>query len=167
MAIVVDGTVLAGRNGAAGEIGYNLREPCDVGRPADERILLEDAVSGKALERAALGLVPERQQRGRRVRAGRRRPRAAAVLADFVAELAFHLVNLAIADRSGPHRRRRRAGARPGSRLEPGLRAALDAAVPFPPELVLADFPYDAPLLGALALSTAAAREILSQAAPA
>ena len=39
------------------------------------------------------------------------------------------------------------------------LRRALDAAVPYPPELVRAAFPFDAPLLGALALGLEAARE--------
>jgi glucokinase len=93
-------------------------------------------------------------------------PRAAALLADFVAELAFHLVNLTIA--IDPARIVVGGGlVRSWPRLGPGLRAALEAAVPFPPELVLADFPHDAPLLGALALSTTAAREILSEAAPA
>ncbi len=48
-----------------------------------------------------------------------------------------------------------------------GLRAALDAAVPFPPDLALADFPFDAPPMGAPALGTAAAREVLSQEASA
>src|SRR5215467_13025444 len=46
-AIVADGQVLAGRNGAAGEIGYNLREVQDVGVP------LEDMISGQALARRA------------------------------------------------------------------------------------------------------------------
>jgi len=36
--------------------------------------------------------------------------------------------------------------------LGPSITAALDTAVPFPPEFVLAAHPYDAPLLGALAL---------------
>jgi glucokinase len=45
------------------------------------------------------------------------------------------------------------------------LRRALDAAVPYPPELVRAAFPFDAPLLGALALGRAAAREVLADAA--
>jgi glucokinase len=52
-------------------------------------------------------------------------------------------------------------------RFHGGLRAALDAAVPFPPELVPADFPFDAPLMGAVALGTAAAREVLNQQASA
>jgi glucokinase len=34
----------------------------------------------------------------------------------------------------------------------------LDAAVPFPPELVQAAFPFDAPLAGALTLARTAAR---------
>jgi glucokinase len=38
-------------------------------------------------------------------------------------------------------------------RIGPGLEAALQAGVPFPPELVLAHFPNDAPLLGAVALA--------------
>jgi glucokinase len=44
--------------------------------------------------------------------------------------------------------------------LHGGLRRALDAAVPFPPELVVADFPYDAPLRGVLSLATVSAHEI-------
>ncbi len=43
-------------------------------------------------------------------------------------------------------------------RLRPGLERALRAGVPFPPELVLADFPFDAPLIGAVALAVEAAQ---------
>ena len=43
-------------------------------------------------------------------------------------------------------------------RLRPQLAHALAAGVPFPPELVVAQFPYDAPLLGAVALATDAAQ---------
>jgi glucokinase len=41
--------------------------------------------------------------------------------------------------------------------LGAALEKALDAAVPYPPELVLAAFPHDAALLGALALGVEAA----------
>jgi predicted NBD/HSP70 family sugar kinase len=51
--------------------------------------------------------------------------------------------------------------------IEGGLRRALDAAVPYPPELVRARFPYEAPLMGALALGTDAARQVLARGAPA
>jgi len=43
-------------------------------------------------------------------------------------------------------------------RLRPQLAQALTAGVPFPPELVVARFPYEAPLLGAVALAVEAAR---------
>ena len=42
-------------------------------------------------------------------------------------------------------------------RIEPVLAGALAQAVPYPPELVLAHFPHDAPLLGAIALAVDAA----------
>src|SRR5262249_12361787 len=52
-AIVAGGKVLAGRNGAAGEIGYNLRAMTDVGVPLAARTMLEDMISGRALARRA------------------------------------------------------------------------------------------------------------------
>ena len=44
-------------------------------------------------------------------------------------------------------------------RLRPHLEQALQAGVPFPPELVVARFPFDAPLLGAVALAVDAAAD--------
>jgi len=53
-------------------------------------------------------------------------------------------------------------------RIERGLRRALDETVPFPPDLVLARFPHDAALRGALALAVdAATTDLLSTDAPA
>jgi glucokinase len=165
-AIVANGCVLTGHRGAAGEIGYNLRQMADVGQVADERTPLEDAVSGKALGQAALELVPAGGSAADVFARADDDPRAGARLADFVAELAFHLVNLTIA--IDPARIVVGGGlVRSWPKLRGGLRRALDAAVPFPPEIVPAQYPFDAPLMGALALSTAAAREILSPAASA
>jgi len=48
-------------------------------------------------------------------------------------------------------------------RIAPELRRALDAAVPFPPELTVARFPSDAPLVGALALGVEAAGAVLGE----
>jgi glucokinase len=156
VAIVANGSVLAGRHGAAGEIGYNLRGWTDVGEPT--RLLLEDAVSGKALLQRASRLRPDLGDPAA-VFAGAGHDRGIArLLADFVRELAYHLANLAIA--IDPVRIVVGGGmVRAWDHLAGGLRAALDAAVPYPPELVRARFPYDAPLMGALALGTAAARE--------
>ncbi|MFI7342521.1 ROK family protein [Streptomyces sp. NPDC050085] len=139
VALVVGGTVLTGRNGASGEIGYNLRSLQDVGRT--DHTPLEEAVSGKALTRAAA--------------------HGSTQLADHIGELldelAFHLVNLTIA--VDPERIVVGGGmVRSWDALHDPLRAALDAAVPYPPQLVPAAHPYDAPLLGALALAVEAAR---------
>ena len=74
----------------------------------------------------------------------------------------MHVVNLAVA--VDPARIVVGGGmVRSWARLAPGLRRALDAAVPFPPELVTAEFPFDAPLIGALALGVAAASVVLGE----
>ena len=52
-AIVIGGQVVSGGNGAAGEIGYNLRAVSDVGRPLGRRMPLEGVVSGQGLARQA------------------------------------------------------------------------------------------------------------------
>ena len=57
-AIVAGGQVLSGRNGAAGEIGYNLRGTGDVGVPLAARVPLEDMISGQALARRAASHMP-------------------------------------------------------------------------------------------------------------
>src|SRR5262249_45138971 len=49
------GKVLHGSNGAAGEIGYNLRATADVGVPLAARTMLEDMISGQGLARRAAG----------------------------------------------------------------------------------------------------------------
>jgi len=158
VAIVTGGTVVAGRNGASGEIGYNLRELGDVGRSEAERVLLEDVVSGKALMTEALALLPQADGAEDVFARAADDPRLARLLDTFTAELSFHLVNLTIA--IDPARIAVGGGmVRSWDMLRDGLRRALDAAVPFPPELVRAAYPYDAPLMGALALGLAAARE--------
>jgi glucokinase len=154
-AIVTGGSVLAGNSGAAGEIGYNLRQHADVGLAAGRRILLEDMVSGQALQ----------QRAGRTGRdltaAGVFAASADDALMDdlvtaFARELAFHVTNLAIL--IDPARIAVGGGiVRSWDRIEPVLAESLSRAVPYPPELVLSHFPHDAPLLGAVALAIDAA----------
>lgn len=165
-AIVTGGRVLPGSQGAAGEIGYSLREPGDVGRAGGVRIPLEDMVSGQALQRRA-GL------QGRRLTAAE--VFAASVsdadlndlISDFLDELAFHVVNLAIA--VNPARIAVGGGmTRSWDRIEPRLEEALLSGVPYPPDLVLAHFPHEAPLLGAVSLAVDATNEVSRrQSAPA
>jgi len=143
-AIVAGGKVIAGRHGASGEIGYNLRSLADVGRRPGDRTPLEEAVSGGALVAAVGASFFDRASQ------------EPAILDAFLTELAFHLVNLTIA--VDPQRIAVGGGmVRSWDLLQAPLRAALEAAVPYPPELVTAAFPYDAPLIGALAHGVAAA----------
>jgi glucokinase len=152
VALVVGGTVLAGSNGASGEIGYNLRRPADVGRTPADRVPLEEVVSGGALMLSAARYLPPSADPADVFARSREDPRLARVLAGFLDELAFHLVNLAIA--VDPERIAVGGGlVRAWDLLQGRLRPALDAAVPYPPQLVPAAHPFDAPLLGALALA--------------
>jgi glucokinase len=162
-ALVIGGQVIAGANGAAGEIGYNLRARSDVGLPLADRLLLEDAVSGRGVagQAAALGAAGRRaggapMSAQDAFGASAADPRLDRLVSEFVTELAFHVVNLAIAVNPV---RIAAGGGMVGSwdRLAPGLARALSAGLPFPPELVPARFPADAPLLGALALAADAA----------
>jgi glucokinase len=158
-AIVVGGKVVNGSDGAAGEIGYNLRSTADVGVPLARRTMLEEAISGQALARRAASHAAHGQpmEGGEVFEASRDVPELDRLVTDFVAELAYHVVNLAIC--LNPVRIAVGGGmARSWERLRPGLQDALSAGVPFPPELVLARFPSDAPLIGAVTLALDAAR---------
>lgn len=158
-AIVIGGQVLVGRNGAAGEIGYNLRAVGDVGLDLDNRVPLEWMVSARALaKRATVAVGSQRELTAAAAfEASAGNAALTGVIDDFVAELSFHLVNLAI---SIDPLRIAVGGGMTGSweRLRPSLERALQAGVPFPPELVLADFNFDAPLIGAVALAVEAAQ---------
>jgi glucokinase len=161
-ALVTGGQVIAGANGAAGEIGYNLRALADVGLALDNRVPLEDMISGQALARRAAANSAASPD-GRPLAAADVLTASAAesdldqLASEFVTELAFHVVNLAIL--VNPVRIAVGGGlVRSWDRLRPGLEQALSAGVPFPPELVTARFPADAPLIGAVALAADAAR---------
>ncbi len=92
-AIVSNGAVVLGAHGAAGEIGYNLR---NVGIAPDAP-RLEEAVSGKALATAAADLFDGADVAALFAQVRDRRAVAKQVCAEFLDELAYHLVNLAIA----------------------------------------------------------------------
>jgi len=163
-AIVVAGQVVSGSHGAAGEIGYNLRSPEDVGLELGRRVTLEDMVSGQALPRrvAAADLTgPAGLDQGlftaaEIFQASQDDQALDDLISDFVNELAFHVTNLAIL--VDPIRIAVGGGMiRSRDRIMPRLAEALQAGVPFPPELMVAHFPDDAPLLGAVALAVDAA----------
>jgi glucokinase len=150
-AVVIGGRVLRGTNGAAGEIGYNLRHAADVGLPAPT--ILEEVVSGRALAEVSASVGAETV-----FTLAATDPASAARSDAFVAELSMHLVNLVtLVDPA----RVVVGGGMTGSwsQLGPRLQRAISAHAPFPVEIVPAHHPIDAPLLGALALALAAATE--------
>ena len=129
----------------------------DIGLPLEDGEPLEDIVSGMGLGRAAARLSTV-DTAAEVFGAAANDPRMAQLLASFLDELSYHLVNLTIA--IDPARIVVGGGmVRSCEQLRDGLQNALSAAVPYPPELVVAHFPYDAPLMGALALGTAAAEK--------
>lgn len=160
IAIVAGGTVITGAHGASGEIGYNLRSADDVWVGPDERTILEHVVSGQALETTGSARLGQQVTAADVFTMARTQPDAAVLTDEFVRELAMHLANLAIA--VDPVRIVVGGGlVRSWDQIEAGLRRALDAAVPFPPELSVARFPTEAPLIGALALGVEAAGVVL------
>lgn len=165
VAMVSGGRVVSGAHGASGEIGYNLRLIADVGRALQERTILEETVSGLALGRratAALGRPMSAEDVFAASAGEQADPVTARLLEEFTDELAFHLVNLSIM--VDPQRIAVGGGmTRDFERLRPGLEMALRTGVPYPPELALAEFPHDAPLVGALALALESAQDLLGE----
>lgn len=156
--IICGGSVLSGANGAAGEIGYCLRQPADVDLANADRDMLEEIVSGAGLSAAGSRLAGAELSAADVFACEDADERLVGALDDFVRELSFHLVNLAVV--LDPSRIAVGGGmARSWPRLEAPLRRALDANVPYPPELVLGAYPFDAAVVGAVALGVEAAAE--------
>ena len=146
-ALVVGGQVIPGTHGAAGEIGYFLREPGEPGY-AGGRAPLEEHTSGSGLAArgsellgepvAAAGLFERRGE-----------PAVAALLDEAAATVGMTVANLAIF--LDPERVV--VGGGMAAAFLPSLRAAIAGAVPFPPPVEAARFIDDAPLIGAVALA--------------
>ncbi|MBB1159902.1 MULTISPECIES: ROK family protein [Amycolatopsis] len=151
-AVLVGGRLLTGANGAAGEIGYNLRTPQDADGFASGAAPLEEAVGGRWLGTRATALLGRPVTAGELFALARENTDAKELVASALDELSMHVANLAIA--FDPSRIAVGGGlVRSADVLLPALRERLAAAVPFPPELVPARFDQDASLLGAVALA--------------
>jgi glucokinase len=149
VALVVDGTVVLGANGAAGEIGYALLDRADVGKR--DRVVLEEVASGMGLAAGALRRLGRRLSAAAVFEREADEPELRELVDELAVNLAYHLANLAIA--LNPSRIAVGGGlVRSWPRIAPVVERAL-ATVPFPPELVLGAFPYDAALVGAVSLA--------------
>lgn len=147
--IVIGGHVFEGAHGAAGEIGYSLRDAADGAGFAGGHAPLEEFVGGRALGERAGALLGEPVSAADLFsHAGL--PRG--FLNEWLAELTMHVANLAIA--IDPQRVAVGGGLMAhADRILPPLRERVQAVVPFPPDVVPARFLYDAALRGAAALA--------------
>ena len=158
-ALVVGGEVLRGANGAAGEIGYSLRGACESTGAADGRAPLEEFAGGRAIGERASELL------GTPMTAAEvfehPDPRAGELLDSALDALAVEVANMAIV--IDPARIAVGGGlmSRPEVIL-PAFERRLRAAVPFPPELVPAQFVHDGPLRGAIALALDEAAHVVT-----
>ena len=149
-AIVVGGEVLHGANGAAGEIGYSLRDADERAGAADGRAPLEEFSGGRAIGERATRLL------GTPMSAAdvfdHPDPRARELVATALDAVAVQVANMAIL--VDPARIAVAGGlmSRPDQVLD-ALGRRLRSAVPFAPELVPAEFIHDGPLRGAIALA--------------
>ena len=154
--MLVNGKVLTGAHGAAGEIGYNLRGVGDDTGVAFGRAPLEEVVGGRALGERASRLLGEKLSAADVF--AHSDIRARSLLDETLAELAVHIANLAIL--IDPMRIAIGGGfMNSGALILSALQARLRVAVPFPPEVVAARFLNDAALRGALALALEASEK--------
>lgn len=149
-AIVIDGRVLSGAHGAAGEIGYNLRSVSDHDGAAQGRAPLEEFVGGRFIGEGASDLLGEPLSAAEAF--AHPDARVQDLVEETLAELAFHIANTSIL--LDPARIAVGGGLmNSGALILRALASRLAFAVPFPPELVPAKFLDDASLYGAIALA--------------
>lgn len=148
-ALVVGGRVLTGAHGAAGEIGYLLRDVTDVAGARSGRAPLEEYVSGSGLARRGARLLGGRPTAAELFAAAD--PNAVMLVDDALDALAVQAANIAIT--LDPQRVAVGGGLMTSAgRVLAALDRRLRESVPFPPSLVPARFVQDAALHGALAL---------------
>ena len=146
-ALIVGGRVVPGVHGAAGEIGYLLREPGEPGY-AHGHAPLEEYTSGSGLAARGTTLL-RRSVTAVDLAAGRDEPAIASLLDDAAATIGMTVANLA----TFLDPERVVVGGGMATAFLPAIQSAVTRAVPFPPRVEAARFLDDAPLIGAIALA--------------
>lgn len=157
-ALIVGGRVVEGAHGAAGEIGYNLRqlhqdEGARSGRVPLEEFVGGGAIAGRIARRFGSQATPDAVYAaiGTSVE-------ARGFIEEVLTEIAFHLSNLTIA--LDPSRITVAGGLmRSQDVVLPRLQAHVRRFVPFPPEVVAGTFLLDGGLMGGIALGMEAVEE--------
>jgi glucokinase len=149
-ALIVGGRVIPGMHGAAGEIGYLLREPGEPGY-AHGHAPLEEYTSGSGLAARGTTLL-RRSVTAVDLASGRDEPAIATLLDDAAATIGMTVANLA----TFLDPERVVVGGGMATAFLPAIAAAVTRAVPFPPPVEPGRFIDDAPLIGAIALAVEA-----------
>ncbi|MDQ7908075.1 ROK family protein [Phytohabitans sp. ZYX-F-186] len=149
-AITVNGTVVPGRHGAAGEIAYAVTGP---GWPTSAEPRLEADFSGRALDELAERLSLSGGAAGLCAAARSPGPARDALVAR-VDELARHVVTCCLL--VDPQRLVLVGGVARDELVRELLTERLSRALPYRPEVVLSGFAQDAALLGSLTLAAQA-----------
>ncbi|RKE39920.1 glucokinase [Paraburkholderia sp. BL23I1N1] len=147
-AAVIDGRVLRGANGAAGEIGYQLRGVPDDVLFADGGASLENFVSGRAIGVRVSGLLGRDVSAREAFALQDSVPQVAALIKDAFEALARHVANLTLM--LDPSRIVIGGGMARIPGITDGIRSLLARAVPYPPEVAIAAFGHGAALQGAI-----------------
>lgn len=154
-ALVVDGGIMHGAHGAAGEIAYNLRHLHDEQGFSAGKAPLEEFVGGGALRERVRQRFGAEATVGEIFRLATTSPpdlEARAFVEVTLTEIAFHLTNLTIA--LDPERVVIGGGLmRSKALILPLLAAHIKRFAPFPPPVEVARFSHDAGLMGAIALA--------------
>ena len=150
---IIDGRIVHGYQGSAGEIGYSLRDPNELRGFSEGVAPLEEFVGGKGIRSHTIDFFNrdmEAIEIFQRVRDGDSRARE--FINSVIKEIAFHLSNLAIAWNPevvvfG--------GGMVGARdlIFPIIRSYFEKFVPFPPQLLEARFKQLPALYGAIELA--------------
>lgn len=156
VALIVDGRVVNGAHGAAGEIGCNLRHLHQEEGARDGRVPLEEFVGGGALLRRAQRRFGDTITMADVFAAADSAGEARSFVEETLEEVAFHVTNLAIA--LDPTRIAVAGGLmRSGAVILPWLNSHVQRFVPFPPEVVAGEFLLNGGLMGGIALGLQAA----------
>jgi glucokinase len=149
-ALIVGGRVIPGMHGAAGEIGYLLREPGEPGY-AHGHAPLEEYTSGSGLAARGTTLL-RRSVTAVDLAADRHEPVITTLLDDAAATIGMTVANLA----TFVDPERVVVGGGMATAFLPAIESAVARAVPFPPSVRPGRFVDDAPLIGAIALAVEA-----------
>jgi glucokinase len=147
-AAVIDGKVLRGAHGAAGEIAYQLRGVAGEVPFADGGAPLEAYISGRALADRASALIGHPLSCRQAFDLAEEHKVLAAMLDEALDVLTIHLVNIVLT--LDPARIAVGGGMARVARILDALSARLARACPYPPEVVLATFEHGAALQGAV-----------------